>query len=91
MINKIKGFMKSNAAKLSALSLAIVGGAMAFGISVHAAVDADVASTTASLSTTLKENVFGAITANIGTIVLIGALILGIGIIWKLVKRFTGR
>jgi len=91
MIDKIKNFLNSGAAKLSAFALAFVGGAFAFGNHVYAAVDPDVASTTASLSTTLKENVFGAITSNIGTIVLIGALLIGIAIIWKLVKRFTGR
>ena len=91
MITKIKNFLESTTAKLAAFVLTLVGGAMAFGNHVYAAVDPDIASTTASLSGTLKDNVFGAITANIGTIVLVGALLLGIGIIWKLVKRFTGK
>lgn len=87
MFNKIKEFVSKSKAKLTALSLALVAGAMA-GSNAFAAVDADVASTTTGMVTTMKENIVGVITANISQIVIVGVIIFSIGFIWKLSRRF---
>lgn len=76
--NKVKGYMYVLA---GALGLTVAGLS-------HAAVDTDVASTTASIVTTLKENISGVITANIANIVIVGVLIFSITFVWKLAKRF---
>ena len=87
MMTKIKSFISGSKAKLTALSLAIAGGLLA-GSSAFAAVDADVASTTASVVDTMKENVVGVITANIANIVIVGVIIFSIGFVWRLARRF---
>lgn len=87
MTNKIKGFISGSKAKLTALSLAVAGGLLA-GSNVFAAVDADVASTTATVVDTMKENVVGVITANIANIVIVGVIIFSIGFVWRLARRF---
>lgn len=70
--------------------LTALGGTLASN--AFAAVDADVASSTASIVTTLKENISGVITANIANIVIVGVLIFSITFIWRLAKRFmSGR
>lgn len=86
-MTKIKSFISGSKAKLTALSLAIAGGLLA-GSSAFAAVDADVASTTASVVDTMKENVVGVITANIANIVIVGVIIFSIGFVWRLARRF---
>jgi hypothetical protein len=92
MFNKIKSFVKANAAKISAFSLAIFGSVVAFGHNAFAAVDADVASTSQTVVTTLKENVTGIITANIANIVIVGVIIFGVLFVWKLSKKImSGR
>ncbi len=87
MITKIKGFISGSKAKLTALSLAIAGGVLA-GTNVFAAVDADVASTTATVVDTMKENIVGVISANIANIVIVGVIIFSIGFVWRLARRF---
>lgn len=87
MKNQIKRFVTGTKAKVSALSLAIVGGVLAAS-NAFAAVDADVAATSKSVVGTMKENVTGVITANISDIVIVGVIIFSLGFIWKLSKRF---
>ena len=87
MITKIKNFIVKNKAKLSVLSLSIACGLLA-GSNAFAAVDADVASTTASVVNTMKENVVGVITANIANIVIVGVIIFSLSFVWKLARRF---
>ena len=86
MMTKIKGFISGSKAKLTALSLAIAGGVLV-GSNAFAAVDADVASTTASMVGTLKENITGVITTNISDIVIVGVIIFSIGFVWRLARR----
>jgi len=87
MLNKIKKFFGKSEAKVMALSLAVIGGAMV-GTNVFAAVDPDVASTTSMVVSTMKENISGVITANIANIVIVGVIIFSIGFVWKLARRF---
>jgi len=87
MMTKIKGFISGSKAKLTALSLAVAGGLLA-GSNAFAAVDADVASTTASVVDTMKGNVVGVITTNIANIVIVGVIIFSIGFVWRLARRF---
>ena len=87
MMTKIKGFITGSKARLTALSLAIAGGVLA-GSNAFAAVDADVASTTATVVDTMKENVVGVITVNIANIVIVGVIIFSIGFVWKLSRKF---
>jgi len=92
MFNKIKSFAKANATKISAMSLAVVGSMVAVGNKAFAAVDADVASTSQTVVTTLKENVTGIITANIANIVIVGVIVFGVMFVWKLSKKImSGR
>ena len=84
---KIKSLISGAKVKLSALSLAVLGGVLA-GSSAFAAVDPDVASTTEMVVTTMKENVTGVITANISNIVIVGVIIFSISFVWKLARRF---
>jgi hypothetical protein len=86
MMNKIKSFISGSKTKLTALTLAL-GGVLA-GSSAFAAVDADVASTTATVVNTMKENVIGVITTNISNIVIVGVIIFSIGFVWRLARRF---
>ena len=87
MFSKIKNFISKRNAKLSAFALALLGGVLA-GSNVYAAVDADVASTTGSVVSTMKENVIGVITTNISDIVIVGVIIFSIGFVWRLARRF---
>lgn len=54
-----------------------------------AAADTDVLAAAAGVSTTLKENTIGILSANIPVIILAGVLIMGVGIVWRLAKRFA--
>lgn len=81
--------LKSLSAKLMGVATAVGVGATALAGKVFAAVDPDIASSTQSLAETVKENVVGAITANLPTIVIAGVLVLSIGIIWNMIKRFS--
>ena len=74
-------------AKLTAFSLAVAG-ELLVASNAFAAVDADVASTTASVVDTMKENVIGVITTNIANIVIVGVIIFSIGFVWRLARRF---
>jgi len=87
MMNKIKSFLSGTKAKITAFSLAVAGGLLA-GANAFAAVDADVASTTSGVVTTMKENIVGVITANISNIVIVGVIIFSIGFVWRLARRF---
>ena len=86
MINKIKSLFTQTNAKVAAVALTL-GGLLA-STAAHAAVDPDVASTTQTLVSTMKENVTGAITANIANIVIVGVIIFSLTFIWRLSKRF---
>lgn len=87
MMTKIKSLLTGSKAKITAFSLAVAGGLLA-GSSAFAAVDADVASTTATVVDTMKENVTGVITANIANIVIVGVIVFSIGFVWRLARRF---
>ncbi|GEM_PF-1207865 len=89
MINKIKNFVANTPVKMIALFMAI-GAGLVSGLNAFAAVDTDVASTTASVVTTMKENLVGVITANIANIVIVAVLVLSITFVWRLAKRFIG-
>jgi hypothetical protein len=67
-----------------------IGAGLVSGLNAFAAVDADVASTTASVVSTMKENLTGVITANIANIVIVAVLVLSITFVWRLAKRFIG-
>jgi hypothetical protein len=88
MITRIKSLFANSKAKVASLSLAVAGGVLALGSNAFAAVDPDVASTTETVVTTMKENVTGVITTNIGQIVVVGVIIFSIGFVWKLARRF---
>jgi len=60
------------------------------GLNAHAAVDADVASTTGMVVSTMKENIIGVITANIADIVIVGVIIFSITFVYKLARKFMG-
>lgn len=87
MMSKIKNFAVKSKTNTMAFALAVISGVFAAS-NVFAAVDPDVASTTASMVATLKENIVGVITANISEIVIVGVIIFSIGFIWKLARRF---
>jgi len=88
MIKTIKSLFEKGKAKIAALSLAIAGGVLALGSNAFAAVDPDVASTSETLVTTMKENITGVITTNIANIVIVGVIIFSIGFVWRLARRF---
>jgi len=88
MIKRIKSLFANGKAKIATLSLAVAGGVLALGSNAFAAVDADVASSTEIVVTTMKENITGVITANIANIVIVGVIIFSIGFVWKLARRF---
>ena len=85
-MTSIKEIIAKNYGKLTALTLALAGGLL--GSNAFAAVDLDVAATTASVVDTMKENVIGVITANIANIVIVGVIIFSIGFVWRLARRF---
>jgi hypothetical protein len=87
MKNIVMRFFVSRKAKVMAIAFALAGGLLT-GSNVFAAVDPDVASTTGMVVDTMKENVTGAITANIANIVIVGVIIFSITFIWKLARRF---
>jgi hypothetical protein len=88
MIKKMKSLFAKNKAKVASISFAVLGGILALGSNAFAAVDPDVASTTETVVVTMKDNITGVITANISQIVIVGVIILSIGFIWRLGKRF---
>jgi len=87
MNNIATRFFTSGKAKVLAVAFALAGGLL-IGSSVFAAVDPDVTATTATVVDTMKENVTGAITANIANIVIVGVIIFSITFIWRLARRF---
>ncbi len=60
------------------------------GLPAFAAVDADVASTTGVVVSTMKENIIGVITTNIADIVIVGVIIFSITFVYRLAKKFMG-
>ncbi len=87
MMHTIKHSLIESRAKIAAFSLALAGGLIAV-TPTFAAVDPAVASTTGMVVDTMKENVVGAITANISNIVIVGVIIFSLTFIWKLARRF---
>ena len=78
-------FIKKIKVGLMAL-LGIIG----FGAAnAYAAVDADIASTTSGMASTVKENLMGVLITNLPTIVIVGVAVLAIGFIWRLFRRFA--
>ncbi len=88
MFTKLKNSFHNAKGKTLAIGLATAGGSLALGSNAFAAVDPDVASTSALVVDTMKENVTGVITANIANIVIVGVIIFSIGFVWKLSRRF---
>lgn len=86
MIEKIKQFLSGTSAKIAAVALTV--GTFLTATAAHAAVDPDVASTTQQLVGTMKDNITGAIEANISNIVIVGVIIFSLTFIWRLSKRF---
>lgn len=56
-----------------------------------AAADPDVLTIASTTVTSLKDNIIGVLTANIGLIAVIAGGIIGVLLLYKLVKRVTGR
>ncbi|MEI7498697.1 MAG: hypothetical protein WCK11_05480 [Candidatus Falkowbacteria bacterium] len=77
-------------AKIWSVAALVGAGALALGSHAFAAVDADIASTSASVVTTLKENITGVLTANLSNIVIVGVMLFSIGFVWRLARRFMG-
>lgn len=77
--------------KLLAYGSALGAGVLGFASTAFMAADADVASTTATLATSMKDNIVGVLTANIGTLAIAGLVIVGVFVIWKVGRRFVGR
>ena len=86
MTSKIKSLFSVANAKIAAVALTV--GSFLAATAANAAVDPDVASTTQNLVGTMKDNVVGAIEANIANIVIVGVIIFSLTFIWKLSKRF---
>lgn len=82
--------MSKNKMKILSVATAIGAGALTLGANAFAAVDPDVASTSASVVTTLKENITGVLSANLSNIVVVGVMLFSIGFVWKLARRFMG-
>lgn len=78
-MNKIKIFALSSLALFSAM----------FGMTANAAADPDVLTAAETVASTTAENIKGVITANVGTLVVVGALILSIFVIWRFGKRLV--
>jgi len=86
-----KGLISRGVTRVGVMISGLVAVAVGFlvGGQAHAAVDADVASSTALIVTTLKDNIIGAITNNLASLIAIGVFIMLIFLIWKIVKRFS--
>jgi len=69
--------------------MALLGVVAMGATSAYAAVDADIASTTGGMATTVKENLMGVLITNLPTIVIVGVAVLAIGFIWRLFRRFA--
>lgn len=79
-------------ARLVALCGAVVGGLSLLAGNAFAAADADVLTAASTTAVTIKDNVTGAISGNIATILIAGVLILVILLVWRFSKRFiSGR
>lgn len=87
MTTQVKSLVLGTKAKVAAFGLALTGGLLA-GSNVFAAVDPAVASSTALVVDTMKENVTGVITANIANIVIVGVIIFSLTFVWRLARRF---
>jgi len=81
--------IKTLKSKALAFASLVSTGVLGFAVTAKMAVDADVASSSAAVTAALADNVKGAITANIGTLVTIGALLLVIFLVWRMAKRFS--
>jgi uncharacterized membrane protein len=81
MINFIK--------KIKVGLMALLGAIGFSAANAYAAVDADIASTTSGMASTVKENLMGVLITNLPTIVIVGVAVLAIGFIWRLFRRFA--
>jgi len=81
MTNKAKIYVASAVSAVASL----------FGLSSFAAADPTVLEVAGNVATTTQENMIGIIHQNIPIIIVVGVLILGVTLTWKLLRRFTGR
>jgi hypothetical protein len=82
--------MLKNITKKIKVGLMALLGVIGFSAgSAFAAMDADIASTTNGMATTVKDNLMGVLIANLPTIVIVGVAVLAIGFIWRLFRRFA--
>jgi len=81
--------IKKHAMKIS-IGLSAVG-AMALPLITHAEADQVVVNAATSTAQTLVDNVTGAVVAILPTAALLGSLIIGVFVVWRIVKRFLGR
>jgi len=77
--------------KLKVLGYSVFSLATVLGTAVmaHAAADADILEAGSTTVSTLKENIFGLITNNIGTIAVIASLVFGIPMLFRWVRKFA--
>jgi len=66
-------------------------GSFAVGASAFAAADSDVLTAASTTITTLKDNILGVITANIGLIAICAAALVAILVVYRLLRRMVGR
>lgn len=90
-MSKLKNAIAKSLASAKKIGLIVGLGIVGYGAATHAAVDADLASTTATMTQTIKDNLLGVLMANLPSIVIVGVSVLGIFFIWKLFRRFIGR
>lgn len=88
MISAKEMISKYSAKALGAVSALSVG---AMALASHAAADPDVVSTTGAFAESLKDNLVATIGVALPYMVGAGIIILGVTLVWKLTKRFTGR
>jgi len=84
MLKKLLGSLKYG-------MYALVGVLGLGAMNAYAAVDTDIASATAAMTATTKENLLGVLITNLPDIVIVGVAVLAIFFIWKLFRRFIGR
>jgi len=86
--------LKSRAMKLSAYAVGIVAGACPFVLPLAARADADLDAFSASTTLGIiaaKQGIFTMVGNNLATVMYIGAGIIGFFLLWRILKRMTGR
>jgi len=80
---QLKKSLARGAGLMTSLSVGVIA------LASHAAVDADVTSTTGAVVTAFKDNMISVISTNVPILVTLGVIMVGIGLVWKLGKRFV--